>query len=325
MTSRSTFLRQTGLVCSALAAGGAPAIVRAQGKKPLAISYLASTLFAPVFVAYERGYFSDAGFDVTLQQVQNGQAAMAFAASGRIDLVAAGIAASFYNAVSRGLDVRLIASMGTVPAHGVPEALMVRQDLYSSGLRTAGGLRGKKIAWVGKYGPSMYYVSTIVRKFDMTLADVSGVELDLAGQEAALSNKAIDAIMTHSPIPQDLKQKGLATTIAGPPAGISTTGILAGQSLLKDAGASKAVLGAMRRAARDLRGGGYYTPATLATLAKYTSLSAQVIKAADRYDYDANLAIDRATLQDMQSEWLKTPDVLSYKSRLANGQLILEA
>ena len=325
MTSRSTFLRRTGALCAAIAAADAPNIVLAQNKRALSISYLASTLFAPVFVAYDRGYFSDAGFDVTLQEVQNGQAAMAFAASGRIDVVAAGIAASFYNAVSRGLEVRLVASMGTVPAHGVPEALMVRQDLFAGGLHAANGLRGKKIAWVGKYGPSMYYVDAILRKYHMTLADVSGVELDLSAQEVALSNKAIDAIMTHSPIPQDLKQKGLATTIAGPPAGISTTGILVGQSLVKDAGANKAMLAAMKRAARDLRGAGYYAPATIATLAKYTSLPADVLRAADRYDYDPNLGIDRSTLQDMQTEWLKTPDVLSYKTRIPSDQLVLDA
>jgi hypothetical protein len=73
---------------------------------------------------------------VTLAEVQNDQAAMAFAASGRID----------------------------IPARGIPEALMIRQDLFAGGLYAANRLRGKKIAWVGKYGPSMYYVSTILRK-----------------------------------------------------------------------------------------------------------------------------------------------------------------
>lgn len=318
--SRQRFILGT----SAAAAVLAPRPVRSQTRRPLAVACLPSTLFAPVFVAQERGYFTDAGFDSAITAVNNGSEALAFAASGRIDLMAAGMTGAYMNAVARKLDVRYAASTAYQPVKGTPAALMIRQDLYDAGQRTPDTLRGKTVSWVGNFGPSMYYIALIFRKYKMTLADIRGLVIGLPEQAVALQNKATDAIFTNSPFTEVFRESHVATTIAVPPPGVSTTGIFAGKTLLNDRGALRSCMEALRRAAAEISGAGYYRPENIAAYAKYTKLSIDVLKAADRYDFKPALAIDGASVLDMQRVFIGE-GVLEYKAPLALEQLVVRA
>jgi len=122
-------------------------------------------LFAPLYVAVERGYFTSAGFVPDLTPIGAGQDAMALLATGQLDLVAAGLSAAFFNAVQRGLDVRYVASTAYQPRTGHPSAIFVREDLYASGqLRSLKDLRGRTVAWNGGLGAaSTYCVERILR------------------------------------------------------------------------------------------------------------------------------------------------------------------
>ena len=104
MTSRTRFLAALALPRRALA------------RRALTIGYVPSNLFAPLFVAAERGYLRDAGFDETLQPIIAGADSMALVAQGQIDLAGAALSAAFFNAVSRGLDVAARAFSGVYSA-----------------------------------------------------------------------------------------------------------------------------------------------------------------------------------------------------------------
>ncbi|MGH7330068.1 MAG: ABC transporter substrate-binding protein, partial [Polyangiaceae bacterium] len=88
MIARRTFLAGS---FGALAVAGSRNALAATTK--LTVGYVHSTLFAPVFIAAERGYFKEAGFDANLTPIVAGQDAMALAATGRLDLVAAALSA----------------------------------------------------------------------------------------------------------------------------------------------------------------------------------------------------------------------------------------
>ena len=135
MTTRARFLAAAG---AATAAAAWPSAIVAQARKPLTIGYVPSTLFAPVFVATEKGYLRDAGFDATLSPIVAGADSMSLVAQGQIDVAAAALSAAFYNAVNRGLEVKFVASTGYQPRAGRPSALLIRQDLYDGGLRSRG-------------------------------------------------------------------------------------------------------------------------------------------------------------------------------------------
>lgn len=312
---RHAFLAGTA---AALAAAGA----RPAAAATLTIGYVPSTLFAPVFVAADRGYFKEEGFDANLTPIVAGQDAMALAATGRIDLVAAALSAAFYNAVARGLDVRFVASTAYQPKHAHPSALMVREDLWQAGSRTLRSLRGKKIGWIGGAGAaSAYYVARILRPAGMTLSDIEGVNIANPDQAVALQRRAIDAVFTSSPFTEAFARDGLARTIGYPPAGISASGIFFGPTLTANTSLAAAAMSACRKAAAQIAGNGYYEPDALAAYAKYTKQPLEVIKAAPRYDIYPDLRIDQATVDDMQREFM-AEGILAYRTPLSEVRLV---
>jgi len=319
MTTRQKFIGGATALGAALAA---PTIVRAQTVKALTIGYVPSTLFAPVFVAVERGYLKDAGFNATLSPIVAGQDAMALVAQGQMDVATAGLSAAFFNAINRNLDVKFVASTGYQPAKGHPTALMMRQDLFDAGAHDASTLKGKTVGWLGNAGAtSGYYVALILRKFGLTMKDITAINIAAPDQQLALEKKAVDAMFCAAPFTALFAEKKLAQICGSAPTGIAGTGIFFGPSLLNDAPTATAVMKALRRGASDVAGAGYFKPENLAAMSKYINQPVELIKTTDRYDFKANLAIDAKTLTDMQNEFI-TQGILAYKTALPDAKLI---
>ncbi len=318
MTIRARFL---GACAAAAAVSAFPAALRAQARKPLAIGYVPSTLFAPVFVAVEKGYLREAGFEASLTPIVAGADSMSLVAQGQIDLAAAALSAAFYNAVNRGLEVRYVASTGYQPRHGRPSALLIRQDLYDGGLRL-NGLRGRKFGWIGNGGAaSAYYVARILRTVDLKLGDIESLNIPNPDQQAALEHKAIDALFTSAPYSEEFDAQHLAKIVASPPAGIAASGVFFGPSLLQNADGARGVMGALRKAAAEIVGPGFFAPENVAAYAKYTKQAPDAIKAAPRYDFKPDLRVDDATLEDMQREFV-ADGILTYKQPLDEARLV---
>jgi NitT/TauT family transport system substrate-binding protein len=319
VTTRQRFL---GGAAALGAAAAAPGTARAQTAKALTIGYVPSTLFAPVFVAQERGYLRDAGFNATLTPIVAGQDAMALVAQSQMDVATAGLSAAFFNAINRALDVKFVASTGYQPAKGHPTALMMRQDLYDAGAHDAGALRGKTIGWLGNAGATAgYYVALILRKYGLTMKDIQAVNIAAPDQQVALERKAVDAMFCSAPFTALFAEKKLAQIIGSAPVGIAGTGIFFGPTLLNDAAAGAAVMKALRRGASDVVGTGYLKPENLAAMAKYTGQSADLIRTTDRYDFKPDLRIDQTTVIDMQNEFIGQ-GLLAYKTALPEAKLI---
>jgi NitT/TauT family transport system substrate-binding protein len=317
--ARRTFL---GGAAALGAAAAVPGIARAQAAKALTIGYVPSTLFAPVFVAVERGYLRDAGFNATLTPIVAGQDAMALVAQSQMDVATAGLSAAFFNAVNRALDVKFVASTGYQPPKGHPTALMMRQDLYDAGAHDASGLRGKTVGWLGNAGATAgYYVALILRKYGLTMKDIQAVSIAAPDQQVALERKAVDAMFCSAPFTALFAEKKLAQIIGSAPVGIAGTGIFFGPTLLNDPAAAAAVMQAFRRGATDVVGTRYLKPENLAAMAKYTGASAELIRTTDRYDFKPDLRIDQSTVLDMQNEFVNQ-GLLAYKTALPEAKLI---
>jgi NitT/TauT family transport system substrate-binding protein len=298
-----------------------PRPARAAGRT-LNIGYVPSTLFAPVFAAAARGHFAAAGFDAKLAPIPSGQDAMALAAAGSLDVVAAALSAAFFNAVNRGLTVKFVASTAYQPRAGHPSALMARQELYDGGLHDVAALRGKKVAFLGGLGAAgAYYVARIIRRANLSIKDIDTVNLGNPDQVIALERKAVDAVFSNSPFTDVIAQRKLGSIIGYPPAGISASGVFFGSSLLGDMSAAGAVMSALRQGARDIQGTGYFADDILAAYVNYTKTPAETIKAAPRYDVYPDLRVDLPTLQDMQREFVDE-GVLAYKAPINEVHLV---
>jgi NitT/TauT family transport system substrate-binding protein len=77
----------------------APSIVRAQGKPPVKIRYnevVRSLLYAPTYVALTKGFFKDAGLDITLSTAQGGDKSVAALLSNSADIALIGPESAIY-------------------------------------------------------------------------------------------------------------------------------------------------------------------------------------------------------------------------------------
>ena len=293
------------------AACAAPAPTAAPTPAPTAAAletvkmvHVPSVLFAPLYVAIEKGYVREQGIDLQLDRAAAGQDAMPLLANGQLDVVVGGFSAATFNAVQRGLELRVVASMGRQPASGYPSALMVRRDLLDSGaVKDMRDLKGRKVAISGGEGSTgSYWMATKLRPAGLDLKDIQMVNMGFPDMVAAFSSQAIDAGFPSAPATTQIRNAGTADFFGGVTApGASAVGVTYGGPFLKNRPeVGRRLLAALIKGARDVQGNNYFAPENLAAYAKYTATPVETLKGMDAYDFDPNLTPDIATLADMQ-------------------------
>jgi NitT/TauT family transport system substrate-binding protein len=268
------------------------------------IAHAPSTLFAPLYVAIEKGYLAEQGITPQLEVVTAGQDAMALAAQGQLDLVVGGFGAATFNAIDRGLEIRVVGSMGAQPQTGFPSALMVRRDLLDNGqVRSVADLKGRKVALAGGAGSTgSYWIGTKLREANLTLGDIDIVNMGFPDMIAAFKSAAVDAAFPPAPFTTQIIHDNSAENFGGPiRPGASAVGTVYGTSFMRDRDATaRRFFVAIVRGARDVQGDSYYSDENLEIFSKYTRLGIDVLRDIDQYAFDPDLKPDVETLMDMQ-------------------------
>lgn len=296
----------------------APAPAPAEGDKPAAeqpltpatvkVGNVSSLLFAPLYIAIEKGYMAEQKLTVQLENIQAGQDAMVFLANGQLDFVLAGYSAALFNGVSRGLDLKVIAPMGIQPQSGDPSPLMVRTDLVQSGaVKTVADLKGKKVAAAGGLGATgSYLMARRLEQAGLSLADVELVNVGLGDQQQALINKAVDAALMSEPYSAKTLTDGDGMVVdKGALAGVNASGLLTSGAMLKEK--NEVVVRfttALMKAARDLQGDQFKTAEHIQIFEKYTKMKPEALQNVTPYFFEPTLDIefarkDLAALQEI--------------------------
>ncbi|RLV10328.1 nitrate ABC transporter substrate-binding protein [Streptomyces griseocarneus] len=272
------------------------------------VAHMPSTIFAPLYLADAKGYFAEEGIKIDLQKVKSGQDAMPLAASGKLDAVVAGFSAGLFNAFSKGLEVKVAASMGASTGRTPsPTALEVsRRLLDSEEVKRPEDLRGRRIAVAGGPGAAGgYQLAATLRASGLTLEDVKVVNLPVADMKAALADGGIDAALAPAPFTTAMEQSGVAGPVAVPPKGTSATGVIFGSAFADKPVAGK-FLTALRKATADLQGEGATSDETLRVLAEATGQKPDVLRRTPPYQWDPRLAPDVEQLERMQDVYRDT-------------------
>ena len=128
----------------------------AQPVQKIKLGALKLTSSAVLFIGVEKGYFREFGIEPELVYFQAAQPIAVALASGDIDVGATGLTAGLYNIVAGGVRIWIVADKGREwPDHNLT-SLVVRKDLYDSGVRTLRELKGKKIG-VTQIGSTFHY------------------------------------------------------------------------------------------------------------------------------------------------------------------------
>ena len=205
-------LSRRPLVLGALAAAVAPAY--AQTVRPLekvVLGYPQTATDIGLYVADKRGYFREEGVQVEFINFDTAARMVTPFAAGDLHVVAGAASAAFYNAVSRGVDFRIVSDKVSTPPGRTSQTLIVRKDHVESGrYKSLADLKGMKVANAAPGTAAAVTFTKMLARAGLTIADVDQTFLAFPQHVIALQNGAVDAALPAEPSTTEAIRRGLA-------------------------------------------------------------------------------------------------------------------
>src|SRR5713226_287196 len=178
---------------------------------PFADNQVVST--APVCIALDRGYFNAEGLDVQLISLNAIPQVIQAVASSQVAFATANPDPALFNALNRGLDIRLLASLVTNKPGDKIAAFLVRKDVIDSGrYKSLTDIKGMKVAAQAIQG--QFYIDRMLEPTGLSIADLDIQNVALPDLITAFANKSIDAAWGTEPFNRTIEAKGLANAVA---------------------------------------------------------------------------------------------------------------
>ena len=200
----------TGASAGALLA--APAISQSLAKIKLGVPNAATDV--GYFVAHSRGYFKDEGLDVEIIPFDSAARMIAPMATGELQVAAGGPSAGLYNAVARGVDIRMVSDKSKNVVNRSSVHVLVRKELIESGrVKTIADLKGLKYAngAPGSSSTSIFYA--LFKKAGFSMEEVQEVSMSFPQQVTALETGAIDFAAPPDPAGTLAIKRGVAVLL----------------------------------------------------------------------------------------------------------------
>jgi NitT/TauT family transport system substrate-binding protein len=158
--------------------------------------------YAPFFIAYEEGFFSEQGLDVELIDFGSDSTQVIPALlSKQIDIAPYPLATSVFNAILQGVNAKYVADKGFLnPNSCVTDAWVGSNIVLSNGTLTdLASLRGKKVVSVAG-GPFEYALDLMLKQAGLTQNDIVLQNIiDSATRVQALGNDSVDISLLSEP------------------------------------------------------------------------------------------------------------------------------
>lgn len=286
------------------------------------IGYTPISIFAPMFVAYEKGYFAEEGLNVSLEALPGGSDMVVHTATGEFDAGIGGIGPAYWNAAAQDLPVTIIAP-GHMEGSPVASPLMISKDACESGeITRISDLKGKKVA-VNAPGATEIWLDTALRTDGLTIEDIDLQYMAFPDAVAALDSGSIAASIIGEPLATKAENDGIAVRIASdfPVQSYQVTAIFASNAFLSEhPDEATGLVTAYLRASRDLTEN-FNDPVNLAIIQKYTQVPPELIAESIKPVYDLDGNIDLDSLTTLQ-EFFRNRGLLDYDDDLDPASMI---
>lgn len=169
---------------------------------------------AAVLIAFEEGYFADAGVDVELVRLNGGNSGTPLLASGEMEVVAGPASPGVLNVIARGGALRIVADKAYIPHRDssdcVNTAVLVRRDLAKAARESGATPTLRRVRRTDTAGLEYF----IERAFAAAGIDTTDIEFfriaSTAATLEAMSTGAVDATSTAEPVTTRLLDEGHA-------------------------------------------------------------------------------------------------------------------
>jgi len=182
----------------------------------LTIGTVGAASDVPFFIADAKGYFAEQGLKVTFVRFDSAAKMIPSLGSGEVDAGGGATSAGLYNAVKRGIGIKIVADKARNAIGYGFQAIMVRTDLIDSGrVKSLKDFKGLKLAMTANGNSDNAIVNYALVQNGLSYNDIDPVFLGFPNQIAAYANKAIDASLTVEPTVTDVLKLGTAKRLIG--------------------------------------------------------------------------------------------------------------
>jgi NitT/TauT family transport system substrate-binding protein len=240
----------------------------------------------PVYIAADRGYFQEAGIDLELVRFGNSSEIIPALGTGQVDAASLGTNPALWNAIARGISLKMVLDKGTFRPGWGDQALVIRKAVYDAGRgHTLDDLRGLNVAMTppGRGTASGCALGAGLQRAGLTLDALEISAINFPEMLAALANGAIDGAMLNEPFLARAQRQGtIVRTVELDEMypNFTISSVIFSPALYNDRPVAKGFVRAFIRAVRDYLAARAGTPQGLTwtdvveTMARYTGLDA---------------------------------------------------
>jgi NitT/TauT family transport system substrate-binding protein len=275
---------------------------------PIQMAYL------PIFYAFDNGYFADEGLNVEFKlYTGSANAQLPLLARGDVDVGGVIAAPALFNQAAAGFGIRLLCALTEPRANyldGV--SVMVRQDIWEQGrMRTLADLRGRSIDAAAQGNPIDLLIRYALREAKLTPDDVTLSYKVRSPSDVPylFRERQVELAGVSEPTATFIARRGLATKWIGYSDVVpwyQDIFLAASDEFVRSRPDEvKALVRACLRATNAFDASrGAWSPAALATAAKWTKLDKEDLKATGHLPYwSLTGKVDAGALARVQDFW----------------------
>lgn len=272
------------------------------------IGFLPILIYAPMYVALEKGYYAEQGLDVRTTPMNSGTDLAVMVSTNDLQVALSGVGPAFWNGIDTGLPLTIIAP-GHEEGNPVATPLMVGVD---SDITSVDQLAGKRVS-VNAPGATEYWLNAALETGGLTIGDIDLQYMGFPDAVTALSANALDAAMVGEPLATKAVQDGTARILSEDfdVAGIQVTAVFSNNDWVEgNAEAAAGFVAAYLQACRDLVDEPN-DPLNLTIINKWTTVPMELIAESKRPTYQLNGEISIENLVSLQ-EFFMERDLMSF-------------
>lgn len=282
------------------------------------IGFLPIMIYAPMYVALEKGYYAERGIDARPTPMNSGTDLAVLVSNNDLQVALSGIGPAFWNGIDSGLPLTLIAP-GHEEGNPVATPLMVGAE---SEITSVDQLAGKRVS-VNAPGATEYWLNAALETGGLTIEDVDLQYLGFPDAVTALASNALDAAMIGEPLATAAQQDGTARILSDDfdVEGIQVTAVFSNNDWVDgNSETASNFIAAYLQACRDLIDEPN-DPLNLAIINKYTEIPVELIAASVRPTYQPNGEFKVENLVALQ-EFFADRDLMAYEGAIDPTEVI---